>query len=73
MKKLYKLVCDRCYALFRGELEEEKLALEQSDEEITGGICSICGRVEGQRTVQFSAAEIMAAANDAKGSSGKGK
>jgi hypothetical protein len=73
MKKLYKLVCDRCYAMYRGEIEADGLTLEQSEEEIAGGICSICNRVEGQRTVQFTAAEIMAAAEEMKGPLGKGK
>lgn len=65
MRKLVKLVCERCYAMYRGELEAEGLTEEpQLDDAPAGGICSMCGRVEGQRTVQFSAAEIAAAAGE---------
>jgi hypothetical protein len=59
--------------MYRGEIESEGLTEEAlSDDSPAGGICSMCGRVEGQRTVQFSAAEIAAAASDAnKRSTGK--
>ncbi len=51
--------------MYRGELEAEGLTEEpQLDDAPAGGICSMCGRVEGQRTVQFSAAEIAAAAGE---------
>jgi hypothetical protein len=67
MRKLYKLVCERCFVMYGAGLEQEGLLEEPlTDESPLGGICSMCGRVEGHRTVQFSAAEIAAAAADAK-------
>ncbi len=72
MRKLFKMVCERCYAMYRGELEEDGLNEEEAGcNKTEGGICSICNRVEGQRTVQFTAAEI-AAAGEMKGT-GKNK
>ena len=70
---LAKLICERCYAMYRRELEAEGWTKELPSDEAAGGICSLCGRVEGQRTVPFSAAEIAAAAAaDTKGNPGKG-
>lgn len=58
--------------MYAAELESEGLVEEPlNDDSPTGGICSMCGRVEGQRTVQFTAAEIAAAASEAKRSNEK--
>ena len=63
MRKLVKMVCERCFAMYKAELEADGLVEEEiPPDALSGGICSMCGRVEGQRTVQFSAAEIAAAA-----------
>ncbi len=60
MRKLVKLVCERCYAIYRAELETEGWVEEPFDEEnLGGGICKMCGKVEGKRTIQFNAAELL--------------
>lgn len=59
MRMLVKLVCERCYAMYRTELQAEGWIRELPADEMTGGICSMCGRVEGKRTIQFNAAELV--------------
>lgn len=71
MRVLQKLVCERCFAMYQGELEADGLKEPEDEQRVErvakeGGICSICGRVEGQRTVQFTAAEVAAATKEAK-------
>jgi len=56
---LVKLVCERCYSMYRSELETEGWIKELPSDEMQGGICSMCGRVEGKRTIQFNAAEVI--------------
>jgi hypothetical protein len=56
---LVKLVCERCFSMYRSELENEGWFQELPSNELAGGICSMCGRVEGKRTLQFNAVEIL--------------
>jgi len=56
---LVKLVCERCYSMFHSELENEGWLRELKSEEAGGGICSMCGKVEGKRTIQFNAVELL--------------
>jgi hypothetical protein len=56
---LVKLVCERCFAMYGAELKAEGWIKELPGEETSGGICSMCGRVEGKRTIQFNAAEVL--------------
>lgn len=62
MRALVKLVCERCYVMYRGELEAEGWINELPETGRREGICSMCGRVEGHRTVQLDAQEIAALA-----------
>lgn len=60
MHALVKMVCDRCFAMYRAELEAEGWSGEVPAPPPLEGICSICGRVEGHRTVQLRASEVAA-------------
>lgn len=52
--------------MYRSELEAEGWIKELPNDEMQGGICSMCARVEGKRTIQFNAAEVLGSVVDKK-------
>jgi hypothetical protein len=62
MHVLVKLVCDRCFAMYRSELDAEGWTSELPEPPPLEGICSVCGRVEGHRTVQLRSSQLNAPA-----------
>ena len=63
MHVLVKLVCDRCFAMYKSELEAEGWTSELPEPPSEGGICSVCGRVEGHRTVSLRASDVLTKAD----------
>jgi hypothetical protein len=58
MHALVKLVCDRCYVIYRRDLEAEGWTCELAGFDPAEGICSMCGKVEGHRTIQLRAPDL---------------
>lgn len=51
MYLLIKYICDRCYAIYKEELTIEKWQIIKKIED-KEAVCSICGKVEGKKTLQ---------------------